>query len=112
MGDATRELEALRVADARPAVDTTAIATIDAVTESFTYSTWAMRERSDRVLTEQEWQNLRSRYGRRPSRRREAEGRRPVVKSATAICDARLPPSADMSGVAHLPIPEADGSAP
>jgi hypothetical protein len=58
-----QELEALRVADPRPAVDEKAAATIDAVTESFTDSVWAIRRRRDEgAMTEQEWANLRTKY--------------------------------------------------
>jgi hypothetical protein len=54
------ELEALRVAD--PTVDALAGATIEAVTESFTYSIWAIRNRRAEVTSAQEWENLRTKY--------------------------------------------------
>lgn len=56
------ELEALRVADSRAEVDEKAAATIATVTESFTNSVWAIRQRRDQPLSGEEWENLRTKY--------------------------------------------------
>jgi hypothetical protein len=55
-----RELEALRVAD--PSVDERARVTIEAVSDSFTYSVWAIRQRRVEPPSEQEWENLKTKY--------------------------------------------------
>ena len=54
------DLEALRVADPRLAVDAQAAATITAITDSFTASVWAMRRRGDAEHTH--WDDLRAKY--------------------------------------------------
>jgi hypothetical protein len=58
--DHRRELEALRVADPRSAVNDTAVATIEAVTESFGDSTWALRQQ--RPLSKEEWANVLAKF--------------------------------------------------
>lgn len=45
-----RDLEALQVADARPAVRRHAGETLDATTKSFASSVWAIRQRRDRAV--------------------------------------------------------------